>query len=574
MLGSRSTPLALTALREVAHLYKGFLFRSDLLVGPSLHIGGLSTGSSSSSTALLEAKGARSCARELLQRGKHVAALRSAPVTAAAVLKEVNAAGAPSGLCAWSSGEYLRRCFQMDSEADYDPRPRPLQKKKPVRVFRLSQVSLPRNWKDFERGAQSAELALLPDLEKAGHIRLVTDVEKADVCLWDVPVTHDAGDVLEPILDLCLDNGVVFVQLSRSAYSIKAVASMMARDGPEASAALLGRLGGLTTSMGKLDGVVAGLAWRDQEIREDLTPQEMLLVTDDLGDLAEAEEHGVDALLVMSSRAHGQLGAFAQAEQMQAAAERKNASVSQRLAQDSPAMLHAASNPFFSFLQLPGLIKEVSRRNAEHRERAEAAQAAARARQDALRQQEEEASQRAPTTDKAGDRSTARGSKQLPEVPLEDPMDLLQRWSRGSKVRLPAAVASSGCLQWDEARPNIEEGSGNMQLPGRRDAAHAARLPKERTSCQALRDEEEEVESLQSLLQQMSQDAEELKAERHPGPLPASGKDSASDAAAVLLKERQRRDAEAAEATKEDEAESLEDLIRKMGAEAEKPPRE
>lgn len=95
--------------------------------------------------------------------------------------------------------------------------------------------------------------------------------------------------------------------------------------------------------------------------------QDILLISPDIGDVIEAGEEGADVLILLGDMAQSQLHAARSHAEQEKVVERKRMSVSQRVAEDSPAMLQAATNPLLSVFQLPSLLSEAVRKNAEHR---------------------------------------------------------------------------------------------------------------------------------------------------------------------------------------------------------------
>eukprot|EP00927_Polykrikos_kofoidii_P046415 TRINITY_DN4065_c0_g1_i1.p1 TRINITY_DN4065_c0_g1~~TRINITY_DN4065_c0_g1_i1.p1 ORF type:complete len:395 (+),score=55.29 TRINITY_DN4065_c0_g1_i1:224-1408(+) len=385
---------AVTGLREVAHLYKSFLLSAGPLSGGSLI-----------------------CARNLVDRDKHVALVQATPAPASAILRVGRANGLPQDVASWTSGEFVRHCLSTVDYAELPRCPAPLQKPRPLRVFELSSISMPRNLKELARRGEPP----LADLQNLGSIRRVSDIARADVCYWDLPEGDHLGELLEASLELCADNRVPLVHASRSATASIALESIPTTRGtPEDAAASLTRLGGSAFGVGKLDGYTDGLRLHE------LDPVDILLISDNIGDIAEAADHGVHVLLLLGSVARGQLSAFADAGRQAKAAARQFASVTQRIGEDSPAMLAAANSPFLSFLKLPTLLKETMQRNAEHRKRTAAAVVASTAAKEAPIQVETDVS--APSE--------------------EDYLDLLRSWCTANQVEMPVGVVL-GPLTWD-----------------------------------------------------------------------------------------------------------------------------
>ncbi|CAK0859276.1 unnamed protein product, partial [Prorocentrum cordatum] len=128
--------VAVTGLREVAHLYGGFL---------------LDLGSLAGSAPGTFAPGALRCARELLGRGKKVAVVAGTPSRASTVAASVRRGGMPAGVQAWSSGELVCRALAGPAKGHAGSLDQVLGRfeGRPPRVFELSSVAKPRRWSDF-----------------------------------------------------------------------------------------------------------------------------------------------------------------------------------------------------------------------------------------------------------------------------------------------------------------------------------------------------------------------------------------------------------------------------------------
>jgi len=324
----------------------------------------------------------------------------------------------------------------------------PTQRLLPLIGPKWNYSSLPASVSGPCASSNSARSPPLAGLEKAGVLQRVSAIEDADICYWDAQEGDDLDAFLEAALELCAEMKVPLLHANRSADGTRTVADSVGKGSAEAAAARLERLGGRALAAGKLDGCAQGLGWA-----EDLVPRDVLLVTPDLGDVAEAAKHGVDVILQLGSRAEAQLSAFRHAREQKKAAERKHASVSQRMAEDSPAMLHAASNPFFSVFKLPSLLAEASRKNAEHRARVERAQA------DAV----VAAHARGATDAEAAAAASAASRLEL----QEDPSEALRRWCDAMKVPPPAALLR-GPVRWD-----LEENEGGKALGSTRTTRRA-----------------------------------------------------------------------------------------------------
>lgn len=422
----------LTTLREVAHLYRGFLF--DLAC---LRTDG----------TLPRAEPIR-CVRELLARGKHVAVVQGTPLRASAVSALAERSGAPRGLASWSSGEFVRNCLQSRGAEQASPGPlaellSAEERGKPLCVFEFGPlVGRPRRWTELAARGD-------PPLGGLGGIlRRVDGVEDAHFCYWDAPPGDIPGAFVDAALELCAERRVPLLHAARSAGAMRSVAASAPKGSAEAAAAQLERLGGRSLAVGKLEGCLAGLGWHGE-----LDPRELLLVSPDLGDVCEAAEHGLDALLVLGSHAQGQLAGFRSAEAVARASARRLASVSQRVAEDSPDMLAAASNPFLSVFKLPSLLAEASRKNAAHRERMAELQAKAAA--------------AAPAPADAGGSGDIQGQAHA-EV-TEDFEPLLRRWCDANGVGLPAATMLLD-LRWDTADAPAASTSGRRKRSAPRTA--------------------------------------------------------------------------------------------------------
>lgn len=175
-------------------------------------------------------------------------------------------------------------------------------------------------------------------------------------------------------------------------------------------------------------------------------------MTGDVGDVLEASELGIDSLLLLGDQAHSQLNSFKASSEQEKAVQRKTMSVSQRVAEDSPGMLAAAGNPLLSVFNLPSLLAEATRKNAEHR----AAKAA----------EETQAQQRAVEA-KVGKDGPAASRKPVvrQEVPSAassaEISELLELWCRANGAARPAAVLPKPPLRWDpDEADDVGAGTG------------------------------------------------------------------------------------------------------------------
>eukprot|EP00428_Durinskia_dybowskii_P001830 CAMPEP_0170282340 /NCGR_PEP_ID=MMETSP0116_2-20130129/41193_1 /TAXON_ID=400756 /ORGANISM="Durinskia baltica, Strain CSIRO CS-38" /LENGTH=426 /DNA_ID=CAMNT_0010533689 /DNA_START=21 /DNA_END=1298 /DNA_ORIENTATION=- len=345
-----SSPKMLRGLNEVAHLYRGFL----------LDISGIQL--SAGAADKVEGRALARCARQLVAREKRVAAVAATAQRAASAQQRARSLGFPEAAQAWTSGEFVHRCLASPGAAGRPELPT-LPEGRSAKVYELSQIAKPRRWAEFmARGGPPLEA-----LAKSGAIRRADTVEGADLCYWDV---YDGDEVpyVEAVLELCQEYRVPLLQPHRSHRAVQALSASAPKGSVDAAAVHLSKIGGTAFGVGKVAGYAAGLGWE-----EDLAPQDVLLISADIGDVIEAEAAGIDVLLLFGGVAEGQLHAFrADAEQAKFA-ERKQMSVSQRVAEDSPAMLQAATNPFLSVFQLPALLAEATRKNAEHRAKVRAA---------------------------------------------------------------------------------------------------------------------------------------------------------------------------------------------------------
>lgn len=369
-----------------------------------------------------------------MEREKRVAVVSGGAQRASSAAGAARALGLPQGVGSWSSGEYVHQSLAAKTrvgEEDGDSRDALfpfLQAGKPPRIYELSSVAKPRRWAEYMSRAGPP----LAELEKLGRVRRVSGVEEADVCYWDV---HEGDEVpwLEAVLELCAEHRVPLLQASRSSATLSLLSASAARGSPEFACASLSRLGGKTFGVGKLQGFARGLGWHGE-----LSGRDVLLVSADIGDVAEAAEHGVDALLLLGDRAQGQLQACRSAMEQEKAVLRKQMSVSQRVAEDSPAMLHLASNPLTAVFRLPGLLAEATRKNAEHRAKQQAVPQAAPAKA--------EGSAAAPSAKGSPPQAPADAMSQLA---FDDYRELLMQWCSAAKVSPPAGLAQPP-IRWSD----------------------------------------------------------------------------------------------------------------------------
>jgi len=401
---------ALSCLKEIAHLYRGFL----------VEFNGLSRTTSGKPIVANNLN----CFHELLHREKSVAVVQGAALRAHTASASSRSAGVPPDVGTWTSGELVHKILASptsSSASSVAPTFRKFLEDRatPLKVFELSSIARPRKWSELMSRAPPP----LTDLAKAKVISRVGNIEDADVCYWDLHEGDDLGTLLEASLELCHEFRVPLLQVRTGESALQALKFATPRGSPEAAALSLERLGGKSLSVGKLDGSFEALGWADK-----FDKREVLLLTSDLADVAEANAHGIDSVLLVGERVTSQLRAFAAAEQEAKAADRRHASMSQRVAEDSPAMFHAASNPFFSVFKLPSLLAEATRRNHEHRQRKTQAVVA-------------------DTADSSTITSSSQG-RPLDDT-LEDTLEILKRWCAAAHVQLPVATCS-GTLPWDD----------------------------------------------------------------------------------------------------------------------------
>eukprot|EP00928_Gymnodinium_smaydae_P065943 TRINITY_DN49004_c0_g1_i1.p1 TRINITY_DN49004_c0_g1~~TRINITY_DN49004_c0_g1_i1.p1 ORF type:complete len:483 (+),score=67.88 TRINITY_DN49004_c0_g1_i1:53-1501(+) len=428
-------------LRDLASRYRGFLFDFDGLCGAG-------------STAGLNLQVPRAmslrCVKELISREKRVAVVQGTSSRASTLAAMARKGGIPAEVAAWTSGEFVYRTLagrltraspeaSDGSPTEWHPANLgfpPAEHTGKLRVFEVSSIAKPRRWADLVARGEPP----LAGLEKGGFVKRVSEIEDADVVYWDAQQGDDLGAFYEAMIELCVDMNVPMLHASRSCRAAHAVLGATARDSAENAAYRIERLGGRTFAAGKLDGCAHELGWATDTI-----PSEALVVTPDLGDVVEAANHGADALLLLGSLAESQLAAFEHARVQESLAKRKHMSVSERMAEDSPAMLHAASNPFFSVFKLPALLAEATRKNAEHRSRQR--QAA-----------------NAPSVDSAAPAT----SRQVQEAANFDSLEALQRWCSAMSVPMP--IVHVGQLRWDER----DEVPADSPKPVGNPLAHAA----------------------------------------------------------------------------------------------------
>ncbi|CAJ1419276.1 unnamed protein product [Effrenium voratum] len=433
MTGSWS-PRVISGLKEVARLYRcvlldaSVLSRDGSLWGPS-------------------SAGAIRCARELMGREKLVGVVSGSAVQAKALSAAVQEGGLPVGVGTWSSGELISRTLQgkatCEALSELPERPR---------VIELGAFVKPRKWAELRSPA-------LEGLVRAGHVRRVESVENADFCYWDVQEGDKLDPWLEAAVELCADLKIPLVQPQWSQRALEKMAPLLDRSGTlEGVTEKMRRLGGRVLSVGKLDDCLQGLAW-------DLSPRDVLLVTSRLGDLVEAAQLGADALLLFGPSVQGQLGAWREAQRQSQTERRKTLSVSQRVAEDSPGMMAAATNPFLSVFQLPSLLAEATSRNLKHRE-----------------------AQRAGSGTASGEaKAELKDARRQQATPEDAPdMEMLGKWCEVEKIQPPVAMMPS--LLWDDQPPSASQ-----------ERRSVGSLPKEPATATA------GPESLESLLAQMSQ---------------------------------------------------------------------
>ncbi|CAJ1377344.1 unnamed protein product [Effrenium voratum] len=431
MTGSWS-PRVISGLKEVARLYRcvlldaSVLSRDGSLWGPS-------------------SAGAIRCARELMGREKLVGVVSGSAVQAKALSAAVQEGGLPVGVGTWSSGELISRTLQgkatCEALSELPERPR---------VIELGAFVKPRKWAELRSPA-------LEGLVRAGHVRRVESVENADFCYWDVQEGDKLDPWLEAAVELCADLKIPLVQPQWSQRALEKMAPLLDRSGTlEGVTEKMRRLGGRVLSVGKLDDCLQGLAW-------DLSPRDVLLVTSRLGDLVEAAQLGADALLLFGPSVQGQLGAWREAQRQSQTERRKTLSVSQRVAEDSPGMMAAATNPFLSVFQLPSLLAEATSRNLKHRE-----------------------AQRAGSGTASGEaKAELKDARRQQATPEDAPdMEMLGKWCEVEKIQPPVAMMPS--LLWDDQPPSASQ-----------ERRSVGSLPKEPATATA------GPESLESLLAQM-----------------------------------------------------------------------
>jgi len=227
-LGNAGSPAlelmkTVAGLRDIAHLYQGFLFDASSLIGNGV---GSSTGP--------YAAAALRCARELLGRGKQVAVVHGTASRASALAAAAQQGGLPEGVRTWSSGEFICQSLAAGAKARTSGvtceqalalLPFLGQGRAP-RVFELSALARPRRWAEaMARGSPP-----LASLEQAGAVQRVADIEKADVCYWDV---HEGDEVswLEATLELCAELKVPLLQGRRGAQALRLLAASSASGG-------------------------------------------------------------------------------------------------------------------------------------------------------------------------------------------------------------------------------------------------------------------------------------------------------------------------------------------------------
>lgn len=450
MAGTASTVRWASGLREVARLYRGVVFDLGLIAGSA---------APPRQAALL----AR-CARALLEGDKRVALVGGIPARASAVASAAKSAGLPDGIATWSSGEFVHRGFASGttpcSELLRTALPM-LPTDRPPKIFEMSSIAKPRRWAEFM--ARGPPLA---DLGKAGAIKRIDDLEAADLCYWDAAEGDEIMEA-EATLELCAHSRVPLVHVRRGTAVARALEGSHGRGSPEAAAAALERLGGKAVGLGKLQGFADGIGWLN-----DMSPQDILLVSGDLGDVLEASEAGFGSMLLFTGQVHSQLSAFRSNQEQDQAAQRKGMSVSQRVAADSPGMLHAASNPFLSVFQLPSILAEATRKNAEHRAAKVATEAKAQKQAVDANIREDESRSR---------KSSAKPPQPQPTASAEELAAQLDRWCRSCGARSPIAALAELPLRWDvdEAEddavargpPAEASGAGRMGRGSRRTLA-------------------------------------------------------------------------------------------------------
>ncbi|CAE7644132.1 unnamed protein product [Symbiodinium sp. CCMP2592] len=396
-------PRFVAGLKDVARLYRCVLFDVGAL---RVHGDGGLWGPCSA--------GALHSASELLARDKRVGVLSGSPLRAKVIKAATCEGGLPAEVAAWTSGELI--CRSLDGSLAHEaisalPRP--------PKVFELGIFVKPQRWSDTaRRGAPPLEA-----LARAGHLKRVESIEDANLCYWDAQEGDKLDHWLEAAVELCADLKVPLLQPKWGAAALDAVAPLAGRTSGtvEAVSANMRRFGGQVISVGKLDKCFEGLGW------DDLAPRDALLVTSSLGDLVEASQVGTDVLLLFGSRAQSELTAWRQIRTQQREEKRKNLSVSQRVSEDSPGLMAAATNPFLSVFQLPSLLAEATAKNLKHREK------------------QKERQQKAASAAAA---RSAVGFEEAPEVPVDsdtdvDMTELLGDWCQAMRVEKPIALAEA-----------------------------------------------------------------------------------------------------------------------------------
>jgi len=174
-------------------------------------------------------------------------------------------------------------------------------------------------------------------------------------------------DILDAVLELCLEFRVPLLHAAHAQAVLTTLGKEAMRPNTaEAHACSFTRLGGRAFGVGKLDGCLPSLQIGANS-GDVIAPQDALLISNDLGDVIESSAHGMDSMLVLedSSQLTSQLSAMAAAAKLEEQIARRTMSVAQRVQDDSPAMMHAASMPFLSFLQLPTLIAKARQQSTE-----------------------------------------------------------------------------------------------------------------------------------------------------------------------------------------------------------------
>jgi len=437
----RQAAAVVSNLRDVAHRYKGFLF--DL---GCFRVDGSSRAPASE---------ALRCARELVSHDKNVAVVHGTPLRASALRAVAQWDGVPEEVLAWSSGELIHRCFATSSVdvlgvgSGWAPSllapivaGEGAVRKIPC-VFEVGSLVHPRRWAEHvKRGPPP-----LSDLVDSGMVRRVDDLQDADVCFWDALDSDDLGDLLEATIELCAEYRVPILQATMSPTAASVVEPSLHSGSAAAAASTLSRLGGSSISVGKLACCLEGLGW-------DISPRDILVISKHVGDVCESAEQSMDCLLSFGPQARSVITACSEAHAQERAAARRHASVSQRMAEDSPAMLHAASNPFFSVFQLPALLVEVSRKNAEHRER------------------------QVRTNAVAGAPQAFRAESHTLENESNDPLELVKHWCDQRKMSEPVFLMSG--LRWDDRQSReLQPSLKRAQVPH---AAEVGDMPGERAS--------------------------------------------------------------------------------------------